>query len=127
MKKEGAVVVILDEQDRMLILLRPSHAWWAPNTWGLPGGKLEPDEAPLHAAVRETKEETQLDVRDLKIIHDALDSSVYAYYTRDYTGDIAIDHEHDDWMWAPRGTLQNTNLSPNVLELYEWVINNGKQ
>lgn len=32
------------------------------NLWGLPGGKVDPGETLLHAVIRETKEETLLDV-----------------------------------------------------------------
>ena len=64
----GAVVVVLNGRDEALILKRPPGMDWAPNQWALPGGKIEPNESPLSAAIRETKEETTLDVRKLKII-----------------------------------------------------------
>ena len=39
-----------------------------PMSWGLPGGRLEPDERPRTAAVREFKEEVGIDV-DPKALH----------------------------------------------------------
>ena len=65
MKKAGTAVVILNDQDEVLILLRTKEARWAPLRWGYPGGKVEPGETPQAAAVRETKEETELEVDKL--------------------------------------------------------------
>ncbi|MDX1615050.1 MAG: NUDIX domain-containing protein [Candidatus Promineifilaceae bacterium] len=54
----GAFVIISDEQDRVLWVRRTDQ-----DIWNLPGGQVETGEAPWEAAVRETKEETGLDVR----------------------------------------------------------------
>ena len=72
----GAVVVVLNKRDEVLILKRPDTDDWAPSKWALPGGKLEENESPLTAAIRETKEETTLDVRKLKIINLILDNPI---------------------------------------------------
>ena len=125
MKITGAVVLILDEEERTLILLRPASAQWAPHKWGYPGGKLEKDETPLDAAVRETKEETQLEARNLKLLNLKIDKPIVAYYTRDYTGDVEIDYEHDDWTWVTREEIENYDLAPQVLDMYDWVLKNG--
>jgi 8-oxo-dGTP pyrophosphatase MutT (NUDIX family) len=53
----AAVMVLLDEQDRVLLLWR--HRF-IPDRWGweLPGGLVDGDEAPTDAAQRELEEET---------------------------------------------------------------------
>ena len=122
---EGAVVVILDAQERTLILLRPAEAQWAPHKWGFPGGKLEEGEAASQAATRETQEETQLRVRNLQPLRLKVDKPLAAYYTRDYNGTVEIDYEHDDWAWVPRHQIEDYDLAPGVLEMYDWVLNNG--
>lgn len=53
----GVNAVIRDEQGRVLLALRPR-----PAIWNLPGGSVEPGEAPWDAAVRETREEVGLEV-----------------------------------------------------------------
>jgi 8-oxo-dGTP pyrophosphatase MutT (NUDIX family) len=121
----GAVVVILNKRDEILILKRAPLGDWAPNKWALPGGKLEQNESPLTAAIRETKEETNLDVRNLKIINLKIDNPLAPYYTRQYSGTIKIDFEHTDWAWASRDTVESYDLAPAVLELYDWVLKNG--
>ena len=58
----GAAIIIFDEEGRVLILLRPQTVKWAPGKWALPGGHIEEGETPIEAAVRETREETTLNV-----------------------------------------------------------------
>lgn len=58
MVRLGVNVVILDEQARVLLARRDR-----PPIWNLPGGGVEPGEAPWDAAVRETREEVGLQVR----------------------------------------------------------------
>jgi len=124
MKISGAAVVILNEKNELLVLKRPDSVTWAPNKWGLPGGKIEPGETPRQAAIRETKEETTLIVSNLKKIKLSLDNPVAAYYTRDYSGDVKIDFEHTDWAWIAREEVEKYDLAPDTLGLYEWVLNN---
>ncbi|MEV6984606.1 NUDIX domain-containing protein [Sphaerisporangium sp. NPDC051017] len=49
---------IFDEQGRLLLGRHSEQD----DVWSAPGGTVEPDEAPLDAAVRETREEVGLDV-----------------------------------------------------------------
>ncbi len=123
-ESKGALVVLLDEHDRVLILLRPSAAQWAPNRWGYPGGKIEKGETPEAAATRETKEETQLDVWDLKKIEIESDLPCVPYYTRERSGEIEIDYEHDDWKWVSRTEIEKYPLAPGVLTMLDWVLKN---
>ncbi len=120
----GALVVLLDTEKKTLILLRPDAARWAPNRWGYPGGKIESGESPREAAIRETKEETQLDVKNLKKIKLKTNIPCVPYYSTEYSGDIQIDHEHDDWCWVGRSEIEEYQLAPGVLEMFDWVINN---
>lgn len=53
----SAIAVVLDEQKRILLVHRRDMDFW-----DLPGGGMEPGELPTEAAIRETKEETGLDV-----------------------------------------------------------------
>ena len=121
---KGSIAVVLDDDDRVLLLLRPSIAQWAPLKWGFPGGKIEEGEMPLDAAIRETKEETQLDITNLKSVNLKVDNPVATYYTRDYNGTVVIDYEHDDWAWVTRQGMLTYDLAPEVLEVYDWVLAN---
>ncbi|WP_049900126.1 NUDIX domain-containing protein [Halococcus agarilyticus] len=60
--KVGAEVAVFDG-DEVLLLRRADD-----ETWALPGGWVEPGEAPPAAAIRETKEETGLDVEPIELV-----------------------------------------------------------
>jgi len=54
----GACAVVFDEAGRLLLMRRADNGYW-----GLPGGHLDHGETLVQAAVRETREETGLDVQ----------------------------------------------------------------
>ena len=61
----SVVGIVTNEKDEVLILdhyFRPKHCW------GLPGGFLEPFEAPETGIKRELKEEIDIDLRDVKLL-----------------------------------------------------------
>lgn len=64
--KIGLGVMIKDGNDKVLIGLRLSPH--GQGTWSFPGGHLEFGETMAEAAMREAKEETDLDVSDLELI-----------------------------------------------------------
>ena len=125
MPLEGAVVVLLNDANEILLLKRPANVKWSPLKWALPGGKLEPGETSMAAAKRETKEETTLLVAGLKKIRVVLDKPVVSYYTRHYSGSVQIDHEHTDWAWVNRSAIASYDTAPGVLQLFDWVLKNG--
>jgi 8-oxo-dGTP diphosphatase len=58
MTRLGASVLIADEHGRVLLI----HEDYGRHRWGLPGGRHEPGESIEETAIREAKEETNLDV-----------------------------------------------------------------
>lgn len=67
--KDGVGVIVLDRWGRVLLQLRdadlPPDRY--PNQWSIPGGILEPGEAPDAGALREFEEETGVLLEDLKL------------------------------------------------------------
>lgn len=61
--KIGARAAIFDETNRILLMKRTDD-----QTWCLPSGYVEPGESPEEGAIRETKEETGLDVKTLELV-----------------------------------------------------------
>jgi 8-oxo-dGTP diphosphatase len=120
----GAIVVILDNQDRVLLLRRAPGDYWAAGQWGFPGGKLEPGETAKEAAIRETKEESNLVVTNLVDVKLKLDKLLGMFYTRSYSGNIKIDFEHTAWEWVSRDEIESYDLAPTTLEIYDWVLKN---
>ena len=61
--KVGAEAVVPDEKGRVLLIKRVDNG-----TWSLPSGWIEPGESPAEAAIRETGEETGLDVEPIEFV-----------------------------------------------------------
>jgi len=120
----AAVVIVRPSDNRVLLLLRPSWISWAPNSWAFPGGAIEEGETSLAAATREVKEETSLDVTNLKKLNYPSERPVDIYHTTDYDGQVQIDWENDDWMWASIEEMSAYKLAPEVLDMYKQVLEN---
>ncbi len=50
-----------------ILLLKRHHQKPQGNTWGVPGGKMEKNETPRMAVIREIKEEVGLDIDDITL------------------------------------------------------------
>lgn len=74
--KAGVAVVILNEQKQVLLQKRADV-----QLWGIPSGHVEIGETVAEAAIREVKEETNLEVKITKLIgvYSDPDSQVFAY------------------------------------------------
>ncbi|MFX1521109.1 MAG: NUDIX domain-containing protein [Promethearchaeota archaeon] len=75
------VDIVIQRKDNSIILIKRKEAPFAEH-WALPGGFIEYGETAEHAATRETKEETGLDVEILKLV------GVYSDPKRDPRGHV---------------------------------------
>lgn len=55
-------LAIIVRGDEVLIQRRPANADHLPDVWEFPGGKVEPNETPESAAIREAREEVGLEI-----------------------------------------------------------------
>ena len=58
-----ASIAIIDANDQILIAKRPNKKHLS-GFWEFPGGKLEKDESPQNALIREVKEELNIDINN---------------------------------------------------------------
>jgi len=104
-------VVIFNESGKVLLLLRKEDQPF-PNKWDLPGGHLLVGETWEQGAIREAKEETNLDLNNLEMI---LDKGKNKYFkTSDFVGDIFNKEdlpEHNDFVWVAPEELAALNIS----------------
>lgn len=99
----GAVVVIVDEEGRLLLEERK----FPKDLWGLPGGLMELGESTEDTAKREVMEETGLTVDELNLINvysgpqhfvvaengDEFYVVTLAYYSNKYKGELIVDQK----------------------------------
>ncbi len=119
LKLRVAVYIILIKDDKVL-LGRRYNTGWQDGNYGLPSGHLEEDETMIGALLRETKEETGVDIKseDTKFVHVMHRKSIYIdffFTAQGWTGDPKVMEEDkcDDMQWFPLNDLP-TNIVPSV-------------
>ena len=115
-KKAACVLVFHPDGERVLAVSRKTD----PNDFGMPGGKVDSGETPEEAAVRETKEETGLDVVDLELVFDRIDANDYITYTfiANVVGNIDTD-ESGVVKWARPEELMRGSFSEYNTRLFQ--------
>ena len=127
----GATIFALDDQDRLLLLLRTDNA-----CWGVPGGAVEPGEVVEEAARCETREETGLQVGEMSLFGvfsgpgmyyvypngDQVHNITIVYLTRDLRGEMDLDPaEHSDYGWFRLDALPEP-ISPPLLPAIRQLV-----
>lgn len=102
--KKYAVVTYIVEENRVLLIKKKRGL--GAGKINVPGGHIEEGESPYNAAVRETKEEVDLDVDNLTLMgylffkfQDGLTMKGWVYFTNNYSGK-AIESEEADPFWC---------------------------
>lgn len=123
----GAAILIVDEQDRLLLLKRSDSGAWGP-----PGGATEPGEVVEEAARRETLEETGLQVGDMSLFGvfsgpelfykypngDEVYNVTIVYLSREVEGKVRLNGEHTAWGWFAPADLP-ADISPPIIPVIE--------
>jgi len=123
-KLKAAMVVILDQEKRALILKRSPGPHWMPEKWALVGGHIEKGESPIDAAIRETKEETSLSLSNISALEER--AQVMVYYSTSQSGEVEVDFEHTDWAWASYDELDNYDTTPRLKKTVKLALDKLK-
>ncbi len=123
-----AVAIIVDDEQRILITRRPLHAPYGGGLWEFPGGKLEQDEAPQSALVREVKEEVGLDVHGYDFLGEIRPAYAYhslvllVYCVRAFSGKAEALEMQMDLRWVNVDRLQDFDFpeaNQQIMKLIE--------
>lgn len=100
--------IIFNNKRQVLVTRRSKNNDVLPEYWDIPGGSLEDGEDPATGAIRETKEESGLDITNLSLFfyHSNIDTIknkqfITLVFLAEYSGgDIKLNpEEHDDYAW----------------------------
>ena len=109
----AAVIV----NDGMLLIAKRKPMARLPNLWELPGGKVEPNEAPEECLIREIKEEFDINIT----VGEYLGSNIHAYdfgtielmaYRSNWEDGDLILKDHDEIRWVFTHELDQFDFAP---------------
>ena len=123
----GAAILVLDEQNRLLMMKRSDN-----ECWSVPGGSMEPGELVEVAAKREILEESNLEIGEMSLFGvfsgpelfykypngDEVYNVIVVYLSRDWRGDVEINDEHTEWRWCSANEIAE-DVSPPIKPVIE--------
>jgi ADP-ribose pyrophosphatase YjhB (NUDIX family) len=126
----GAAALIVDGQNRLLLLHRTDN-----DCWGPPGGAVELGEVVEDAARREVREETGLELGELSLFGvfsgpelfyvypngDKVYNVTIVYLARFPGGDVCLNGEHAAWNWFAAADIPE-NVSPPIRPVIEQFV-----
>jgi len=131
----GAAVLILNDQDELLMLLRTDNS-----CWGIPVGAMEPGERLEETARRETLEETGLTIDNLYLLDVFSGPQLFylypdgnqvfnvtaVYIAPQVKGEILLGlEEHNRWKYYPLDNLPE-DVSPPIKPILPKFIDSQK-
>lgn len=122
------MVMIEDENGKILVEDKVDPHW---KGIAFPGGHLLPNESIVHSAIREVKEETGLDIKDLKLVGVNNNVSpnfnrylVFLFKTKTFSGELKSSEEGKVF-WVEKKKLKNYKLTPEFNDLIEIFYNDS--
>ena len=116
----GAFVILRNEKDEILWAQRRDDG-----RWNLPGGGVEPGEAPWEAAVRETLEETGLNVAITRLTgvytQQEAGEIIFNFTGRITSGQLQTNSESQAFQWLPAGSPPDNALSNDIERIRDAV------
>jgi 8-oxo-dGTP pyrophosphatase MutT (NUDIX family) len=123
----GAAILVLDEQNRLLMMKRSDN-----ECWSVPGGSVEPGELVEAAAKRETFEESNLEIGELLLFGvfsgpeffykypngDEVYNVIIIYSSHDWHGEVKLNDEHTEWRWFSVDSIPE-EISPPIKPIIE--------
>lgn len=123
--KVGIGVMLIHDNQILLghrvVNAKDTGGIYEPDSWCLPGGKQEFNETIFEGAIREVKEETNLDIRNLEVFNAEDDIQPNKHFVtiqviaKDYSGELKVmePDKQDEWKWFPLDRLPQQLYTPS--------------
>jgi 8-oxo-dGTP diphosphatase len=112
--------VIIDTQNRCLLIRRSASSKHFVGCWEWPGGKLDPGEDFVAALHREVAEETGLTIElsgfagSTTFEMPSVNVILLCLEARMFSGSLRLSEEHDDAAWTPLDRLSQLELPDSI-------------
>jgi phosphoglycolate phosphatase-like HAD superfamily hydrolase/ADP-ribose pyrophosphatase YjhB (NUDIX family) len=122
--------LVYDDQGRVLMVR--THKW--SHRWGIPGGKIRRREASIDALRRELREETALEIDDIRfvMVQDSIDSAEFMrpehfillnYIARSCGGEVRLNEEAEEFRWLNPADAMKLDLNQPTRIMLEECLN----
>lgn len=115
--------LIQNKEKRFLLIRRVTDSKFFPGLFDFPGGKLEQGEEALAGVIRETEEETGLQIEPADLIgeYDYTEQNTEIHFqifsVRKYFGEINLSSDHSEFGWFTEKELEQIDLAP-IVKMY---------
>ncbi|TDG95282.1 NUDIX hydrolase [Cardinium endosymbiont of Culicoides punctatus] len=133
-----AVCYIVNKDGKVLLLKRDDSNLCG-GKWCAPGGKLEKDETPIQTVIRETFEETAIQLNQAQLVfeqtvymrllqqetkQDAIDYILHLFKTIAFKDQptITLNKEHTDYVWVNLQECNKLKVIPGGKELLQLCV-----
>jgi phosphoglycolate phosphatase len=127
------VGALIEDPCGRLLMIR-THKW--SNLWGIPGGKIERGEPAIDALRREIREETALQINDIRfvMVQDCIDSEEFMrpehfillnYLARTTITDVVLNEEAQEFKWLHPADAMKLPLNLPTRRLIEACARSG--
>ncbi|MCH9632620.1 MAG: RNA pyrophosphohydrolase [Chlamydiae bacterium] len=130
----NSVESVIIHNNRVLLVKRSAHCKVAPNVWNVPAGKVKYLESTHDAVIRETSEETTLEVSVVKLLAETAFTiksgdqdayrNMFTYLVEVKYPDqvVQIDEEHSEYVWVNREELSSSEYDSMLPRLKETIL-----
>lgn len=131
--KTGIGVMILNNNKVLLghrvVNSEDTGGIYEPDSWTFPGGKQEYEETIIETAIRETKEETNLDISNIRVYTATDEFQTDRHYvtigviSSSYEGELKVmePNKIDRWSWFDLNNLPDNIYTPSQNMLDEYI------
>jgi 8-oxo-dGTP diphosphatase len=133
--KRLAAAVVMDDEGRVLLVRRSETEKFLPRVWGVPCGKLEPDESARDGALRELKEETGLLGEVVRKVGESSFVSEYRgqeiknwqenFLVRPLSRQITLPRADQAYAWLARSELSTVEIDEYNLDIVDQAFTNS--